>query len=208
MYGSCITAADPSLPHSSASSRNVAQSKAATASSASPPADEAMTDVAGSAASRKRAASSTATPASSSADDSKRLKGDAPAAASTAVALVDHLLPGQVQTNPSLGPILLNRQRRVKTLKITNFDDRPIQVGSHYHLLELNPLMSLDRGQAYGFRLNIAAGTAVRFEPGVSREVEVVEIGGEQIIKGGNGKMASHTASPPSSLPRVRVRRG
>jgi len=69
---------------------------------------------------------------------------------------------------------------------MTNLDDRPIQVGSHYHLLELNPLMRLDRRLAYGMRLNIAAGTAVRFEPGVSRTVSVVAIGGARVVRGGN----------------------
>ncbi|XP_071705605.1 urease [Rutidosis leptorrhynchoides] len=84
------------------------------------------------------------------------------------------------------GHILLNRGREALILKVTNNGDRPIQVGSHYHFIEVNPSLIFDRRKAYGMRLNIAAGTAIRFEPGDSKSVTLVKIGGNQVIRGGN----------------------
>lgn len=84
------------------------------------------------------------------------------------------------------GRCTLNPGRKYKQLKVTNKGDRPIQVGSHYHFIETNPLLEFDRSEAYGYRLNIIAGTAVRFEPGDSKTVNIVEIGGEKCISGGN----------------------
>jgi urease subunit gamma/beta len=92
------------------------------------------------------------------------------------------LRPGEFHTLD--GDIALNQGRRTVTLKVTNTGDRPIQVGSHYHFFETNPALSFDRDTARGMRLGIAAGTAVRFEPGQSREVTLVEVGGNRTIYG------------------------
>jgi urease len=82
--------------------------------------------------------------------------------------------------------VTLNEGRKRIRLKVTSKGDRPIQVGSHYHFVETNPLLEFDRGRAYGFRLDIAAGTSVRFEPGDTKTVTLVEIGGKKVIRGGN----------------------
>jgi urease len=82
--------------------------------------------------------------------------------------------------------VTLNEGRRRIRLKVTSKGDRPIQVGSHYHFVETNPLLEFDRGKAYGFRLDVAAGTSVRFEPGDTKTVTLVEIGGKKVIRGGN----------------------
>jgi urease subunit gamma/beta len=82
--------------------------------------------------------------------------------------------------------ILLNEGREVITLEVTNMGDRPVQVGSHYPFFETNASLLFDRERAYGFRLNIPAGTAVRFEPGEKKKVELVAIAGERIIYGGS----------------------
>jgi urease len=85
------------------------------------------------------------------------------------------------------GPkVALNAGRRRVQLRVTSKGDRPIQVGSHYHFIETNPQLEFDRAQAYGYRLDIAAGTSVRFEPGDSKTVTLVEIGGNKVIRGGN----------------------
>jgi urease beta subunit/urease gamma subunit len=84
------------------------------------------------------------------------------------------------------GDLVLNEGRATVTLPITNTGDRPIQVGSHYHFVETNPALKFDRAQAYGKRLDIPAGTSVRFEPGDVKTVTLVEIGGNQSIGGGN----------------------
>jgi urease subunit beta len=85
------------------------------------------------------------------------------------------------------GDIELNAGRTTLTLEVTNTGDRPIQVGSHYHMYETNAALSFDRKRAYGYRLNIAAGTAVRFEPGQSRTVELVDLAGDRQVYGFNG---------------------
>jgi urease subunit beta len=82
------------------------------------------------------------------------------------------------------GDIELNSGRRTRTMAVTNSGDRPIQVGSHYHFYETNDALNFRRGEALGFRLNIAAGTAVRFEPGQTRTVELVELAGERKVFG------------------------
>ncbi|EQC29264.1 urease [Saprolegnia diclina VS20] len=87
---------------------------------------------------------------------------------------------------PMDGDVVLNAGREMRHLRVTNLSDRPIQVGSHFHLIETNPLLEMDRGRAYGQRLNIPSGTAVRFEPGDSKLVCTVPIGGHRIITGGN----------------------
>jgi urease beta subunit len=83
-------------------------------------------------------------------------------------------------------PIELNANRPTRRLEVSNTGDRPIQVGSHFHFFEVNRALTFDRAAAYGMRLNIAAGTAVRFEPGDTREVELVAIGGTRRVYGLN----------------------
>jgi urease subunit gamma/beta len=84
------------------------------------------------------------------------------------------------------GEIELNAGRETVTLAVTNLGDRPVQVGSHYHFIETNPQLRFDRAKAYGKRLDIPAGTAVRFEPGETKTVKLVEIAGHKVIQGGN----------------------
>ncbi|KAF8243510.1 urease [Wilcoxina mikolae CBS 423.85] len=95
--------------------------------------------------------------------------------------------PGAVVVAVKGERIMLNKGRKRCQLRVTNKGDRPIQVGSHYHFIETNPLLEFDRKQAYGYRLDIAAGTAVRFEPGDSKTVTLVEIAGGKVVAGGNG---------------------
>src|SRR5919201_2545395 len=83
-------------------------------------------------------------------------------------------------------PIELNAGRRTERLEVSNRGDRPVQVGSHFHFFEANRRLAFDRAAAYGMRLNIAAGTAVRFEPGDTRAVELVAIGGTRTVHGLN----------------------
>ncbi|WMT87216.1 urease subunit beta [Pelagibacterium sp. 26DY04] len=92
------------------------------------------------------------------------------------------MIPGQIVTQP--GDIELNTGRETVTLDVANTGDRPIQVGSHYHFFETNAGLSFERDKAYGMRLDIAAGTAVRFEPGQMRQVRLVAIGGKRQIHG------------------------
>lgn len=87
---------------------------------------------------------------------------------------------------PQEGEIELNAGRATVELSVTNLGDRPIQVGSHYHFIETNPFLEFDRAKAYGKRLDIPAGTAVRFEPGETKTVTLVEIAGQKVIRGGN----------------------
>jgi len=95
------------------------------------------------------------------------------------------MIPGEIIT-PS-GAIEINQDRATLRINIANSGDRPIQVGSHYHFFETNPALIFDRGKTRGFRLNIAAGTAVRFEPGQNREVELVAYAGDRKVYGFNG---------------------
>ena len=97
------------------------------------------------------------------------------------------MIPGEMKTVD--GEIDLNVGRKVLTMEVTNSGDRPIQVGSHYHFFETNEALKFDRKKTRGFRLNIAAGTAVRFEPGQTRTVELVAISGARKIFGFNGKV-------------------
>ncbi len=92
------------------------------------------------------------------------------------------LRPGEVTTLP--GDLVLNEGRESLTLTVANTGDRPIQVGSHYHFYEANPALSFERERARGFRLDIPAGTAVRFEPGQTREVELVALAGKREVYG------------------------
>jgi len=92
------------------------------------------------------------------------------------------MIPGEYFIKP--GAIELNKGRKVLTLTVSNSGDRPIQVGSHYHFFETNPALQFDRAKARGMRLDIAAGTAVRFEPGQSREVTLVAVAGARTVYG------------------------
>ncbi len=97
------------------------------------------------------------------------------------------MIPGEMKVGA--GEIEINAGRETLTVKVTNTGDRPIQVGSHYHFFETNDALRFDRARARGFRLNIAAGTAVRFEPGQSRTVELVALAGERKVFGFQGKV-------------------
>ena len=90
------------------------------------------------------------------------------------------------QSKCSDGEIELNTGRATAEIRVTNLGDRPIQVGSHYHFIETNASLKFDRAAAYGMRLDIPAGTAVRFEPGETKTVKLVEIAGKKVIRGGN----------------------
>jgi urease subunit beta len=95
------------------------------------------------------------------------------------------MIPGELFIED--GEIELNAGRATVTLSVANTGDRPIQVGSHYHFFETNPALQFDRKQARGMRLDIAAGTAVRFEPGQSREVQLVALAGKREVYGFRG---------------------
>ncbi|WP_398314459.1 urease subunit beta [Zoogloea sp.] len=97
------------------------------------------------------------------------------------------MIPGEIDTLD--GELELNVGRSTLTITVANTGDRPIQVGSHYHFAETNLALDFDRAAARGFRLNIAAGTAVRFEPGQTRTVELVALGGDRKVFGFNGKV-------------------
>ncbi|EHP44030.1 urease subunit beta [Cupriavidus basilensis OR16] len=97
------------------------------------------------------------------------------------------MIPGELM--PAQGEIELNAGRATVSVAVANTGDRPIQVGSHFHFYETNPALDFDREATRGFRLNIAAGTAVRFEPGQRRTVELVALAGARIVYGFNGKI-------------------
>jgi urease subunit beta len=97
------------------------------------------------------------------------------------------MIPGEIMTQD--GEIELNAGRATVTLEVANAGDRPIQVGSHYHFFETNSALQFDRLKARGFRLDIPAGTAVRFEPGQSRTVRLVAYAGARIVHGFNAKI-------------------
>jgi urease subunit beta len=97
------------------------------------------------------------------------------------------MIPGEYFLDD--GDIPINAGRRTATLVVANAGDRPVQVGSHYHFHEANDALQFDRGLARGMRLNIAAGTAVRFEPGQRRTVELVDLGGARIVHGFQGRV-------------------
>lgn len=97
------------------------------------------------------------------------------------------MIPGEIF--PATGDLVLNADREAITLMVANTGDRPVQVGSHYHFFESNAALDFDRTVAYGRRLDIAPGTAVRFEPGQRREVNLIEMSGERRIFGFNKKV-------------------
>jgi urease subunit beta len=97
------------------------------------------------------------------------------------------MIPGEIMT--AEGSLELNAGRETRLVTVANTGDRPIQVGSHYHFYETNRALEFARESARGFRLNIAAGTAVRFEPGQMREVELVALAGDRIVYGFQGRI-------------------
>jgi urease subunit beta len=97
------------------------------------------------------------------------------------------MIPGEMKI--ANGDITINVGRATVTIDVSNMGDRPIQIGSHYHFFETNEALSFDRQAAYGFRLNIASGTAVRFEPGQTRTVVLVALAGERKVYGFAGKV-------------------
>ena len=92
------------------------------------------------------------------------------------------MIPGEILCGD--GPVVLNLGRPVVTLVVANTGDRPVQVGSHFHFAQANAALRFDRDLAWGCRLNVPAGTAVRFEPGVEREVALVPLGGRRVVPG------------------------
>ena len=114
------------------------------------------------------------------------------------------LIPGQIYTQPE--PILLNKGRNVQTLSVINRADRPIQVGSHYHFIETNAYLDFDRMLSYGMRLNIPAGTSVRFEPGERKDISLVSIAGNKVVRGGNDICNGPVSSDPAVLAAIQAR--
>src|SRR5580704_16747769 len=107
------------------------------------------------------------------------------------------MIPGEYKLGE--GDVIANEGRREMELEVANSGDRPIQVGSHFHFFEVNRALKFDRGAAFGMRLNIPAGTAVRFEPGDSKKVRLVELGGSKRVNGLNGLtngLADEAAKP------------
>ena len=107
------------------------------------------------------------------------------------------MIPGEIF--PASGEIVLNKDKTAISLNVANTGDRPIQVGSHYHFAETNAALAFDREAALGFRLDIPAGTAVRFEPGQSREIQLIPYGGARLVYGFN--QAIMGALPQVSMP-------
>jgi len=105
------------------------------------------------------------------------------------------MIPGEYQLQA--GDVALNAGRETVTVVVANQGDRPIQVGSHYHFFEVNNALSFERWKAYGRRLNIAAGTAVRFEPGQQRTVELVALEGDREVYGFSGKVMGKLKDQP-----------
>ncbi|OSQ40680.1 urease subunit beta [Thalassospira mesophila] len=97
------------------------------------------------------------------------------------------MIPGEIITAP--GTLILNEGRETLTITVSNTGDRPVQVGSHYHFYETNPGLDFDREAARGYRLDVPAGSAVRFEPGQTREVNLVKYAGKRVVYGFNGKI-------------------
>ena len=115
------------------------------------------------------------------------------------------MIPGELQVQE--GSIEINAGRRTITLKVANMADRPIQVGSHYHFFETNDALSFERKAAYGMRLNIAAGTAVRFEPGQTRTIELVDFAGDRKVYGFQGKVMGPLRAKAPEKPRSASKR-
>ncbi|MFC7076046.1 urease subunit beta [Haloarcula halophila] len=116
----------------------------------------------------------------------------------------DGFVPGEII--PGEGTVTLNEGRDTAEVTVGNTGDRPVQVGSHFHFFEANAALEFDREAAFGMRLNIPAGTAVRFEPGDEQTVELVDIGGKRVARGMNGMVDGSVDTDPSdALERLRA---
>ena len=115
------------------------------------------------------------------------------------------MIPGEILTE--VGDIEINVGRKTVTLTVANTGDRPVQVGSHYHFYETNPALAFDRAKSRGFRLNIPAGTAVRFEPGQERTVELVAYAGDRKVYGFRGEVMGALDTPAKKKPAKRSKR-
>jgi urease beta subunit len=99
------------------------------------------------------------------------------------------MIPGEYRLNQDADPLIANPDLQTHVLRVANTGDRPIQIGSHFHFFEVNTALEFDRAASRGFRLNIPAGTAIRFEPGDTRDVELVALAGAREVYGLNGKI-------------------
>jgi urease beta subunit len=108
------------------------------------------------------------------------------------------VIPGEVFLKPKPGRLQLNAGRATVEIEVENTADRPIQVGSHYHFYEANPALAFDRQRAYGYRLDIPSGTAVRFEPGERRRVSLVALGGLRRVYGLRGQVNGRLDAAPA----------
>jgi urease subunit beta len=115
------------------------------------------------------------------------------------------MIPGEIIVKP--GDLELNAGRKTITVEVANRGDRPIQVGSHYHFAETNEALAFDRAKARGFRLNIPAGTAVRFEPGQTRTVELVALAGARTVYGFRGAVMGALDRPAKKVAKKRGRK-
>lgn len=118
--------------------------------------------------------------------------------------MTDRLVPGEV--DPGDGSIVINEGRESTTVAVANTGDRPIQVGSHFHFFETNRALAFDREAAFGMHLDVPAGTAVRFEPGDEREVDLVAYGGKRLVRGMNGLTDGDTSDGDASDALARAR--
>lgn len=109
------------------------------------------------------------------------------------------MIPGEIF--PAPGEIILNKDRAALSIIVANTGDRPIQIGSHYHFAETNAALAFDRKAALGYRLDIPAGTAVRFEPGQSREIKLIPYAGARLVYGFNQTVMGALAHVPPPLP-------
>ncbi|MBP2249738.1 urease subunit beta [Halarchaeum solikamskense] len=117
--------------------------------------------------------------------------------------MTDRLVPGAI--DPGEGDVTINEGRETTSVTVSNTGDRPAQVGSHFHFFEANAALAFDREAAFGMRLNVPAGTAVRFEPGDEQDVELVAFGGKGRAYGMNGLVnGSVTVDPTAALERLR----
>ncbi len=109
------------------------------------------------------------------------------------------MIPGEVVHGD--GPVRINASREAVSVRVVNTGDRPVQVGSHYHFAEVNPALDFDRDAAWGRRLDVPAGTSVRFEPGVDRDVPLVPLGGARVVAGLRGAAAGPLDRPRGDRP-------
>jgi urease subunit beta len=113
------------------------------------------------------------------------------------------MIPGEYILDEKAGSIEANAGRRTICLLVRNTGDRPVQIGSHFHFFEVNGALAFDRAVAYGLRLNIPAGTAVRFEPGEDKEIELTEFAGDRIIHGFNGLVEGALGDATRRMPAI-----